>query len=105
MKDSINTVQDIQNEIVKTLVSKLNDKLDQAFIVGLEKKGYYFDTKLQLEEFIKTKCRAEVCAHMKEKVFFVDDKPFMKWSYDIKLEMGYPTEYKATAEMGSYVYL
>ncbi len=88
------------------LINQLNDQFDEAIIEGLSRKGFNFECKMEIEEFIKSRCRSEDYQKLQQKVFFVDDIPFMVYKYETKIDEtivdGIP---RLTASYGTYSYI
>ena len=52
-------------------------------IEGLKKKGYEFDDRIELESFIRDKCKCEDRSDTRQKTYFVGDVPFLLFDYNI----------------------
>lgn len=99
---------DIINDIIGSLSSDLNKKLDDYFIEGLKRKGFEFNRKIELEQFIKERCKCEDNTDLKEKVYYVDNIPFFLHNYKIEplpIPLITDREYKINANLGTYAYL
>ncbi len=95
----------IQKEITEKLVNDLNNQLEKAIILGLEKKGFTFDNKPELFSFIKNRCRIEENV-FNEQIFYVDDIPFFLFKRNTDFEFDYSDNItKVTAELGQFKYL
>jgi hypothetical protein len=101
-KDSFN----IMHETTKKLSQHHYKELENVVIMGLRNKGYYFDNKIHLEEFVKENCKIEDNVNLKEKVYFVKEEPFLlhKYDFDIKFNQDNRTT-TLTASLGSYHYM
>ena len=99
---------DIIHDNIGRLSNDLNKKLEDYFIEGLKIKGFEFKHKIELESFIKERCRCEDNINLKEKVYYVDSIPFFLHNYEIEpFQMPSITdkEYKISANLGTYAYL
>jgi len=97
-----NFVDDITNK----LYCDLNKQLDIYFIEGLKIKGFEFTNKTELELFIKQNCRCEDHINVKERVYFINDTPFLLYNYELntKIELKH-NPITASATFGSFSYL
>jgi len=98
--------QKIQSDIVSKTLAELNERLDQLLVEGLKRKGFVFSTKVKLERFIKNRCRVEEYTVSNQKLFYVNDKPFL--IYDMKIEPNITSLDKQTvlkASAGAYQFL
>lgn len=99
---------DIIHDVIGRLYNDLNKKLEDYVIEGLKRKGFEFKHTLELETFVKERCRCEDNIDLKERVYYVDDVPFFLHNYKSEpLQMPSITdrEYKITANLGTYAYL
>ena len=97
---------DLVRESIKQISNNLNYKLEQAIIKGLELKGFVFEDRIDLENFIKSSCRMEDNVYLKERVYFANETPFMIWYYDTKIDLHQKDfENKITATYGEYKFL
>jgi len=104
MEDNISYINHLQNKIIKNLVNKL----EEYFIEGLKLKGFEFETKHELEGFIKTRCRCEDTPHINQRVYFVDDVPFFLHNYEVQFNNDFTFEDRSTtmtANYGTYAFL
>lgn len=99
---------DIIHDVIGRLHNDLNKQLEDAVIEGLKRKGFEFKHLLELETFIKERCRCADNVDLKERVYYVDNIPFFLHKYkseiitDPKIT-GDP--YKVVGELGSLAYL
>ena len=96
------------HNIIGMFSADLNKKLEDYIIEGLKRKGFEFKHKIELEEFVKERCRCEDNIDLKEKIYYVDNIPFFLHNYKSEpLQMPSITdrEYKLTANLGTYAYL
>lgn len=99
---------DFMSEAMNSLYNDLNNQLETAIIEGLKRKGFEFDDKLELELFIKNRCRCEDNIDLKERVYYIDDIPFFLHKYEIKMDLNPITEDRKTiisANYGTFAYL
>lgn len=100
------------NDIIKNVTDKLhnnlNKQLEDAVIEGLKRKGFEFKHPLELEAFIKERCRCEDNIDLKERVYFVDNKPFFlhKYKYEIITDPSITGNSNTiVGELGAFTYL
>ena len=67
---------------VKELLNDLNRKIDDMITEGLKRKGHEFSNKSEVESFIMDRCRYEDDPIKKEKIYFVDNTPFLLHKYN-----------------------
>lgn len=63
--------------MIDALSMQLAKKIDNCIVHGLERKGYVFNNKQDLDIFIKENCRAEV--YQQTTRYFVNDIPFLEY--------------------------
>lgn len=98
----------IIHDVIGRLSNKLNKELEDYVIEGLKRKGFEFKHPLELEAFVKERCRCEDNIDLKQKVCYVDNIPFFLHNYKSEpLQMSSITDrgYKMTANLGTYAYL
>jgi hypothetical protein len=97
----------IESEINEILAEKLSNEFDKIFIEGLRLKGFEFDNQNDLHNFIKENCKAYDYPHLKERVYFVKDIPFLFHNYEVIIEpiTEKNNKFKITANYGTYTYL
>ena len=96
------------NGVISDLSDDLNSKLETSFILGLKCKGFKFSNELELENFLKQRCRCEDNVNLKQRIYFVDDKPFFLHDYNIDMDLTPMIEDGKTtlrASYGSFAYL
>jgi len=99
---------DIIHDVIGRLHNDLNRQLEDSVIEGLKHKGFEFKHPLELETFVKERCRCEDNIDLKERVYYVDDIPFFLHNYkseiitDPKIT-GDP--YKVVGKLGTFAYL
>lgn len=72
----------LESEILKIIVKRLCNKLDQIMIEGLRKVGFEFKKEFELIEFIKINCHCEDNPIIGQKTYFVNEIPFLKLYYN-----------------------
>ncbi len=99
----------VQSFLIGRLSSEHNQTLKDYIIEGLKRKGFEFKNRFELEEFIKLNCRCEDRKKFKQRIFFVNDIPFLLHCYEMKLDLNTITNDKFEVEMlvnyGSFAYL
>ena len=110
MKQTLNNDQmpeSFLSSVTSRLFSELNNKLENYIIEGLRLKGFEFENKIELENFIKERCSCVDNIQFKERIYSIDEKPFFLHKYEIIYEP--ITEdnngIKMSANYGSYAYL
>ena len=101
-------VYDIMRDVVGRLNNELNKQLEDAFIDGLKRKGFEFKHRFELEVFVKEHCRSEDYVQSKQRVYFVDDIPFLLHNYKTEIITdpritGDPN--KVVGKLGTFAYL
>ena len=76
----------IMDDVQIKLISDLTKKLEDFIIEGLKRKGFEFDNKTELENFIKTRCECKDDIDLKERIYSVDNIPFFLHRYEISIE-------------------
>jgi len=96
---------DFMTTAVNDLTKTLNNKLDEILIEGLKEKGFEFDNRHDLIEFIQYRCSCEDMPDKKERVYYVDDKPFLLHNYESSFQFEGGETNKITGTYGSYALL
>lgn len=99
---------DIIRDVIGRLYNDLNEELEYYVIKGLKRKGFEFNHKIELEAFVKERCRCEDNIDLKEKVYYVDNIPFLLHNYKSEpLQVPSITdgECKITTNLGDFAYL
>lgn len=99
---------DIIHDVIGSIQNDLNKQLEDAVIEGLKRKGFEFNHPLELETFVKVRCRCEDNVDLKERVYYVDNIPFFLHNYKSEIITdpsitGDP--YKVVGELGTFAYL
>lgn len=98
---------DIQEQINREITQNLCNKFDEIILEGLKLKGFTFDNRYKSEEFIKLNCRCEDNIQFQQKIFYVNEIPFLLHNYEVIFEpiTEYNNEIKINANWGSYKFL
>jgi hypothetical protein len=94
--------------VICRLSSQLNKQLEDYMIEGLRRKGFEFENRIELENFIKSNCRCEDRTDIKQRTYFVNDIPFFLHCYEIDIALNpiqTDREFKMSANYGRYAYL
>ena len=67
----------VQDELINKITSKESNKFDEIFELALNKKGFYFNTKAELQQFAKDRCKCRMFSTNSKKIFTVDDLDFL----------------------------
>ena len=94
--------------ITNSLSDDVNSKLETIVIEGLKRKGFEFNNKYELVNFIEHRCKREDNTHLKQITYFIDNEPFFLHDYNIKMDLttiidGQNTTIKAS--YGNFAYL
>lgn len=95
-------------EVIGRLSSQLYKQLEDYMIEGLKRKGFEFENRMELENFIKSNCRCEDRIHIKQRTYFANDIPFFLHCYEIEMDLNpiqTDGEFKMSSKYGSYAYL
>ena len=76
---------DIIETIMNNSFRDLGVKLDDLIIKSLKLKGFEFDNELELNQFVKNNCRCEDNVEVKERIYYVHDKPFFLHKYTTEI--------------------
>lgn len=97
----------IEEEIINKMSLELACNLENLIINGLKLKGFEFENKIELEEFIKTRCRRTDNIDFEEHTYYVDNMPFFFHKYRAELSpiIEHGNEIKLYYNFGSYKYL
>jgi hypothetical protein len=97
----------LENAVTSRLISDLHKKLEDFIIEGLKRKGFEFENVIDLENFIKERCKTEDNIQKEQKTYFVDNVPFFLHNYKIEISnvMQEDRDYVLRANYGSHVYL
>lgn len=80
-------IQTVAGDISKQLADQINAIIEEKLIEALKVKGYVFETREQLEQFIATKCTCKVDEERNERTYYVNEKPFFLHRYGLKTEI------------------
>ena len=95
---------DLSKHVVDSIHDDFKNQFGDYVIEGLKRKGFEFKHPLDLEAFVKERCRCEDNIDIKERVYFVDDIPFFLYNYkwEIITEI-HPNKF--IGEFGTFAYL
>lgn len=69
----------IQDDAFKRISDDLSHRVDSVIEEALKRKGYSFDTRRDLEDFIKENCERVVQTHTNTEIFTVKGEQFLVW--------------------------
>lgn len=75
------------HHVNKKYTDTYNPTLDFLIGEGLSKKGFWFDSQLGFELFIKERCKCLDSIETSTYTFLVDDIPFLSYCYANKLDI------------------
>ncbi len=108
INENFNRTCNIGN-IISSLSSTLNQQLENYIIEGLKRKGFEFQNKSELENFIKSNCKCEDRTDLNQRTYFVNDTRFLLHCYEVKIDLNLIPNYKGEVKMsvnyGSFAYL
>lgn len=99
---------DTIHNAMSRLVDNINDQIDNYIIEGLKRKGYEFENKYELGQFIINHCKCEDSVIEKTRIYFVNNEPFFSHYYGTNVEIMPVTKNrvtKLTASYGSFSYI
>jgi len=72
-----NNIYDLEKSILDNIKSKLTKKLDDLIIQGLKLKGFEFKNQIELQDFVKEKCKTIEAKDSSYTIYLVNDIPFL----------------------------
>jgi len=99
--------ESLHQSICKNIISKLNNKLEKYLIEALNKKGFEFKSKIELEKFVTDNCRCEDNLKIKQRIYFVNNIPFFLHNYEMIYEQknNFDEGFKMSANYGTFAFL
>ena len=94
----------IQQKLVNKIVTQHNEQLDHITKIALHKKGFDFDTKDQLTQFVKKRCTCEDYIHSRVRKYYIDNQPFLLYNYKVNVHVT-DDPYIVKAQTGYYKFL
>ena len=91
------------NSLMSKICKELQNKIEMCFIEGLKLKGFTFENRLDLEEFIRTRCKKVDNPLLQEHIYYIDDIPFFLHNYELVGSLNILE--KNSINFGSYSYL
>lgn len=110
-EQNINNLQNpdlLVGAVISRLSNGLIKQMETIFINGLKLKGFEFETRSELEQFITVHCKCIDNDMVKQKIYYVDNIPFLLHNYETQMDMVNIESDKAhtvSASYGSYAYL
>jgi hypothetical protein len=68
-------------QAIEEVARGYNKQVDDIIKIGLERKGYTFDTEAELIGFISTNCVVHDYSEEKKRIFYVNEEPFLEHNY------------------------
>lgn len=99
---------DFMREATKEVWIGLESQLELLIIEGLKRKGFEFENRIDLEQFIINNCRVVDDIGKKQRHYYVSDKPFFLHNYEIAFNPMIKTldnQVSLSADYGTYCYL
>lgn len=76
ISSKINTFE-VPESITSNITQQLSSKIHNLIIEGLRRKGFTFESDLELIAFVKEHCHSQFNYVAKETMYFVDNEPFL----------------------------
>lgn len=105
----LNDSHDVFMSIMNDKINELSAKMDELIVEGLARKGYEFNNRLDLEQFIKSHCNIIGCGFHQYRIFYVKNIPFL--FHDYGNDLMFPKLFKDSdntsfeISMGKYKFL
>ena len=93
---------DIMYSAISRISYNLNSRLETFVIEGLKRKGFEFNNKSELVNFIEHRCKREDNTYLKQITYFIDNEPFFLHDYNIKMDLTTIIDGKNTTIIASY---
>lgn len=99
---------DVSMEIHRTnrmIAVALAKQMDDVFIEGLRLKGFEFMGRHEVETFVRKRCRCEDNIELKQRMYYVDDAPFLFYDYSMGAELKWEQtkrQVMVSADFGRY---
>lgn len=106
--EDYNINQSVVDDAIIHLRKDIENKLNDLFIKGLERKGFIFNNKKEIEDFIKKRCVCVMSYQTNEKTYLVDNIPFLLYIEDnnlVKVNNTIERDYRLTIDHGFYSFL
>jgi len=98
----------LQKEIETKIANNIMSQFEIKLIEGLKRKGFEFETRYELERFIKMRCRCIDDVKAEQRIYYVDNIPFFLINYHIEIDSKLIVEDRVTsisATQGYYSFL
>lgn len=79
-------ISDLRYELIGSMVEKSANRIDEILIEALKVKGFEFEDKSSLENFLKTKCKSISNVEEKTITLYVDETPFLMYDFNPIIE-------------------
>ena len=93
------------HDATSKMMADLSKQFDDIVIKGLHLKGHDFHNQYELHDFIKTRCSCLDDQMLKQRVYSIDDVPFLLHNYKIDIKFDNDDSYTISASLGTYTYL
>lgn len=91
--------------IYQMMARQITDKTNDIFLEGLKNKGFEFDKRWEIEPFIRSRCKCIEYEPSQQKVYFVDNIPFLLIDYSVETNIKWEhTERETKVIADSYRY-
>lgn len=98
-------MENLESEIIKDIQKGLIDKLDNLIIEGLKLKGFEFDNRIELMQFISDRVTCHDRQYLQEKTYLIDNIPFFFHKYGCDFRDTIKDNNTFTAYFGEYKFL
>lgn len=97
----------IASSVVNSLSEGFVSKLENLIIEGLKRKGFEFESRIEIENFIKKNCECLDNVSLQERVYYVNSIPFLLHHYGVIVDpfIKDRSVISVDATYGSYEYL
>lgn len=92
--------------LTETASKALRDEMDKMVTEGLKRKGHEFETRKELETFIKENCSVRLIERTNEQIFYANGEAFLSYYPQSEIVIYHDTEeHTVKAKAGTYIYL
>lgn len=97
----------VVNSVIEQFAKQNLNEFERVFENGLNLKGYFFNNRKELEDFVKIHVTCVNLINSEKKTYLVDNIPFLVHNHKIELEPIKFEDRKTTmsASFGSYSYV
>jgi hypothetical protein len=97
------------SQITIDICTQMAKQQEDLIIEAFKRKGFEFNNRAEMENFIRLNCRCEDNTDRKQKTYFINDEPFMLWEYnnvnEFSFENGNDDAIVFKGNFGNYLFL